>query len=275
MNVPEFLDLLIRELEINPGLRQYYRLLEKPSRLLWRKAYLEQRLQFVDTRLEKQPKLILDVGCGYGSTAIFACLNGHRVKGTTLEFYFEQINRRRDYWSQFGDLSGLDIVYENLFDSTEVAERYDHVIVQDTLHHLEPIGEACHILYRNLKPGGSLIVVEENGNHPFIRAKNFATRGFNRVGEIYDERLGKMIPFGNENARSLRQWIHILRKAGFEVQRDQVEFVRLLPPFCYATDTYSKRIKMEQEMGKQPGLMQDFLFFGINFEALKPNPKKI
>lgn len=271
MNVPEFLDHLVAELEVNPDLRSYYRLLEHPARFHWRKAYLEQRLQFVERQLGTQPKTLLDVGCGYGSTAIFACLNGHRVKGTTLEFYFEQIQRRRAYWERFGDLSGMEVVYENLFDGAPEPNTYDHIIVQDTLHHLEPIGEACARLFTKLKPGGSLIVVEENGCHPFIRAKNFATRGFNRVGEIWDERLGKMIPFGNENARGRTKWQRILRNAGFEVA-GETEVVRMLPPGCFSQDNYSKRIFTEQRLAQRAGLMRDFLFFGINFIAVKPIP---
>ena len=269
MNVPEFLNHLVAELEVNPGLRSYYRLLENPSRFHWRKAYLEQRLLFVERQLGTTPKTILDVGCGYGSTAIFACLNGHRVKGTTLEFYFEQIQRRRAYWERFGDLSGMEVVYENLFDGPEEAGHYDHIIVQDTLHHLEPIGEACARLFTKLKPGGSLIVVEENGCHPFIRAKNFATRGFNRVGEIWDERLGKMIPFGNENARGLRKWTRILDKAGLRVDPASVEFVRMLPPFCFTAENYDHRIRSEQ-MLNQNRLFAHYLFFGFNFVAVKP-----
>jgi SAM-dependent methyltransferase len=267
MNVPEFIELLIAELDINPALRSYYRLLEKPSRRYWRQAYLEQRLQFIDNTLGRQPKNLLDVGCGYGTTAIFACLNGHRVKGTTLEFYFEQLRPRLEYWSQFGDLSKLEIAYENLFDNHGQPAGYDHIIVQDTLHHLEPIADACRILYDRVKPGGSLIVVEENGNHPYIRAKNFAIRGFNRVGEIYDERLGKMIPFGNENARSFRAWKGILTLAGFTVH--DAELVRILPPFCYSAGTYRKRMALEQQYGKHPGPIKNYLFFGFNCEAIK------
>ncbi len=274
MNVTEFLDHLVAELEENPSLRSYYRLLENPSRFHWRKAYLEQRLQFVERQLGTTPKTILDVGCGYGSTAIFACLNGHRVKGTTLEFYFEQIQRRRAYWEQFGDLSQLEVVYENLFDGAPEEGHYDHIIVQDTLHHLEPIDEACARLFTKLKPGGSLIVVEENGCHPFIRAKNFRTRGFKRVGEIWDERLGKMIPFGNENARGRTQWLRIIHDAGFEVFPDKTEFVRMLPPGFFKTGKGSDTIRTEQRLANRLGPLKDFLFFGINFMAVKPNPTR-
>ncbi len=55
---------------------------------------------------------------------------------------------------------------------------------------------ACRILSESLKPGGRLIVSEENGNNPFIRAKNFATRGFNRVGQTMMKDWIKAYPLG-------------------------------------------------------------------------------
>jgi SAM-dependent methyltransferase len=273
MDVPEFFELFIKELEINKDLHGYYRLLDNPRRLLWRKAYLEQRLQYIKEHLRDRGSSIWDVGCGYGTTAIFASMNGHRVVGSTLEFYYDHIQRRIDYWSRFGDLSGMRIVYENLFDKPQENQSVDTIIVQDTLHHLEPIDQACRILWQSLKPGGRLIASEENGNNPFILGKNFATRGFKRVGEIYDERLGKMIPFGNENARSLNTWKKILEKAGFSIPDEETGLVRLFPPFCYSDDNYRSLIAREHAIGQKKQFLLGYLFFGINFTALKENDR--
>jgi SAM-dependent methyltransferase len=270
MNVPEFFELFIKELEINHDLRGYYRLLDHPARFLWRKAYLEQRLQYVSDNLGAPGSSVWDVGCGYGTTAIFASLNGHPVTGSTLEYYYDQIRRRIDYWSRYGDLSGLHIEYENLFDRTVSKNEVDIVIVQDTLHHLEPISQACAILFQALKPGGKLIAVEENGNNPFIWGKNFMRRGFNKVGEIYDERLGKMIPFGNENARNLMSWKKILNDAGFVVVDEDTRFFRLFPPFYFSDVNYREVMNREQTFGQKNRLFSNYLFFGINFTAIKP-----
>jgi SAM-dependent methyltransferase len=267
MNLPEFFEIFTKELETNPDLRGYYRLLDLPGRLLWRKAYLEQRLQYVHDHMPATGSSIWDVGCGYGTTAIYACLTGHRVLGTTLEFYYDQISRRLDYWSRFGDLSSLHIEYENLFDMQVKPQSVDVIILQDTLHHLEPIDQACAILSRTLKPGGKLIVSEENGDNPFIRGKNFGKRGFNRVGEIYDERLGKMIPFGNENARNLKTWKGILGKAGLHLIDGETRFIRLFPPFSFNQDNYNTIINHEQLLGQKHRLLRHYLFFGINFTA--------
>jgi len=269
MNVPEFFEIFIKELEINADLRGYYRLLDKPGRYLWRKAYLEQRLTYVHHQLGDVEKNIWDAGCGYGTTAIFAALNGHRVEGSTLEFYFDQIRRRLDFWSRYGDLSHLRIVYENLFDRPIEENFYDAIIVQDTLHHLEPIDKACAIFMKSLKAGGKLIVSEENGNNPFIIGKNLLKRGFNRVGEMYDERLGKAISFGNENARGLIAWKKILERSGFTVPDSETRFVRLFPPFYFNDHNYSILLDREKATGLKSRFISRFFYFGINFAALK------
>jgi SAM-dependent methyltransferase len=274
MDITEFFELFIKELEQNRELHGYYRLLDKPRRLLWRKAYLEQRLRYVHFHLGKPGKKIWDVGCGYGTTAIFATLSGQKVLGSTLEFYYDHIQRRLEYWSRYGDLSGLHIAYENLFDRPVEKQSVDVVLVQDTLHHLEPIYPACRILRESLKPGGRLIVSEENGNNPFIRAKNFATRGFKRVGTYYDERLDKSIPFGNENARSLKTWKKILDQTGFNVVDPETRFVRLFPPFVYNNGNYMHMMERENTIGQMDNLVNNFLFFGINFTAIKKEGEK-
>jgi SAM-dependent methyltransferase len=272
MEVTEFFELFIRELELNKEFQGYYRLLDNPRRMLWRRSYLEQRLRYVNLHLGSPGKKIWDVGCGYGTTSIFAALNGHHVMGSTLEFYYDHIQRRVDYWSKYGDLSGLRIAYENVFDRPVEKESVEVVLVQDTLHHLEPIYPACRILNEALKPGGRLIVSEENGNNPFIRAKNFATRGFKRIDTIYDERLGKNIPFGNENARPLKAWKKILNQTGFTVVDPETRFVRLFPPFAYTKGNYMHMLERENTIGQRDDLVNNFLFFGINFTAVKHTP---
>jgi len=271
MGVKEFLELFIRELEINTNLRGYYRLLNNNNRFWWRKAYLEQRLEYVNARLGNTPCRIWDAGCGYGTTALFACLNGHQVHGSTLEFYFDQIQQRLEYWRGYGNLAAFHIEYENIFDRPVVSNSFDVVLAQDTLHHLEPIGDAVNLFNHALVAGGRLIVSEENGNNLFIRGKNFAIRGFHRVGEYYDEKLEKLILFGNENARSLAQWREILGKQDFAIQEEHIAYIRMLPPQLFKGTNYHSLITHEQQLWKKQALLRELLFFGINFTAIKTN----
>ncbi len=269
MNVPEFLELFVKELELNADLRGYYRLINNNNRFLWRNAYLEQRLEYVYSQLGSTKGAVWDVGCGYGTTAIFLALNGYEVYGNTLEFYYDKIRDRLQYWGRYGDLSGLKLEYANLFDIPVRDHTYDIIIAQDTLHHLEPIEEALAIFNRALKPEGRLIVIEENGQGLFIRLKNFAVRGFKKTGEYYDPRLNKKIPFGNENARSYIHWRKLFNKAGLDLQEKHTEYIRFLPPFCFKRGNYRNVIEKEKRISKNCGWIRKYLFFGINFTAVK------
>ena len=114
MNVEEFLDLFIRELESNKSLRNYYRLIDSSSSFHFRKAYLQQRLSYVDQYVTKSGAAIWDIGCGYANTAIYLTLKGHKVTGTTLEYYYDQIQQRMEYWSRFGNLDKLKMLLRRL-----------------------------------------------------------------------------------------------------------------------------------------------------------------
>lgn len=268
MDISEFVDLFIKELELNEGLRNYYRLLDSKQRYLWRKAYFVQRLQYVSQQVGSAPGKIWDVGCGYGTTAIFLALNGFDVHGNTLEYYYNQIDQRLSYWSRFGDLGKLKIEYANLFDMKIPEKHYDFVIAQDTLHHLEPIDDALEIFTTTLKDDGKLIVTEENGFSLFITMKNFSKRGFRRISEYHDEKLNKSIPFGNENARGLKKWNRLFETHGMEIPTESVEYIRLFPHFFYTPSNYANMPEREAKIARKLPLIHEFLYFGINFTAI-------
>lgn len=270
MDIQTFLDLFIKELEVNHDLREYYRLLNKKNRYYWRKAYLEQRLEYVNSHVGAVSGRIWDIGCGYATTSIFLALNGHNVYGNTLEFYYDKINPRLDYWSRYGNLDNLKVEYANLYDLSVSSDQYDGIIAQDTLHHLEPIQDAISIFEAALKPGSRLIVTEENGRNAFITLRNIYYRGFERVTTYYDERLQKSILFGNENARSKQAWHNILERANLKLIEDSVEYIRVLPPFCFTGKNYCSLMEKERRAGKKLLNLREFLFFGINFTAIKP-----
>jgi SAM-dependent methyltransferase len=269
MSVQEFLELFVQELEINRDLQGYYRLLQNRNRFLWRKAYLEQRLEYINNQLGNTTGRIWDAGCGYGTTAIFLALNGHEVVGNTIEFYFDKINSRLDFWSRYGNIEDLRIEYANLYDMTVEKSSYDFIIAQDTLHHLEPVDEALRIFRSSLKNKGRLIITEENGNNPFILLKNIYKRGFRKVTEYNDQKLHKTILLGNENARSMHMWRNILKNNEFIVIEEETEYIRFCPPCCFNSAHYRNLADWERNAGKKYTILREVLFFGINFTAEK------
>ncbi len=274
MSPEQFFELLLKELEVHTEMQPYYKFLGKKSSWHFRRNYFLQRLKYIDKYLidknipNKQIS-IWDCGCGYGTTCLYLAMNGIATYGTTLEFYFETVQKRKEYWSQYGDTSLFTCTYENLFDNKPAANTYDWIIVQDTLHHLEPINDALQIFNKSLKIGGCILSIEENGNNIIQRAKLFKYRGNNRIITIWDEKLQKNILIGNENIRNLASWESLMRYNDFDIIADSVEYVRYYLPFIYRFSDPVKLLQNELKIQTSKGFRREYFFFGLNFVAKK------
>jgi 2-polyprenyl-3-methyl-5-hydroxy-6-metoxy-1,4-benzoquinol methylase len=269
MTPEQFFELFLKELENTPELRSYYKVLNNPKSFAFRKAHFLQRLQFVNRVIQNKSDKIWDVGCGYATTAIFLALNGYRVYGSTLEFYFKEIEKRLKYWSQFGDLSSFKYGYENLFDMKIKPGSYDIIIVQDTLHHLEPLADAIGIFNKVLSENGRIVVSEVNGNNIFERLKFYKQRGNKRIIEIYDEKLQKNILFGNENVRPMNVWEKEFSKQHFAIDKSSLQYIRLFPPQFIKNENFDRVLEREQSLWRKNNLLKEYFFFGVNFVAVK------
>lgn len=269
MTVETFFDHFVEELKENEDLRYYYKYLEDPKRFEYRKSYFCQRLQYIIDHIGEDDPKIWDCGCGFGTTAIFLSINGITSHGTTLEHYIKQIPKRLKYWSQFGDVSKFTYSYENIFDHDFEKASYDLIIIQDTLHHLEPLQEALEILNHVLRPKGKLLIIEENGNNIIQNTKLFLQRGNKRIIEIYDETLQKNILLGNENIRSLKKWDSEFKMKGMKVVDDSVQYIRYYLPFMFPNEKAAEKINKEQQLWKKNRFLKEYFFFGINFMVEK------
>lgn len=271
MSVAEFFDLFEEELKANSELTGYHRLVNSEKMYDFRKAYMEQRLQFVADRVGDEPAKVWDVGCGFGTTAFFLALNGHDVTGTTLEYYYEGISKRRKYWERFGDLSKLRFEYKNIFSEEHPSEKYDFVVAQDTLHHLEPFSEAVKIFHKVLKPNGKIVVSEENGSNVITQLRHIKERGFKRVVEVYDEKLEERFLLGNENTRSLKKWRKEFSIMPFEFDEESIEYIRYFFPGKFRKSSRDEIIERERKIWRKSALKREYFFFGINFVINKIN----
>ena len=270
MQPEQFFELMLKELEINPEMQPYYKFLGKQSSWHFRRNYFLQRLRYIYDFLGNNTKIsIWDCGCGYGTTCLFLAMNGIKTHGTTLEFYYETVQKRLQYWSQFGDTSLFTCSYENLFDSPPPANSYDVIIVQDTLHHLEPINDALKIFNNALRNRGKVLSVEENGNNIIQRAKLYKYRGNKYIINIWDEKLQKEIPIGNENIRSLKAWEKLFNDNGFKILTGSVQYVRYFLPIHYRFSDPDVLVQREQRIQAKPGPKREYFFFGLNFVGEK------
>ena len=275
MQPEQFFELMIKELEVHTEMQPYYKFLGSPSSWHFRRNYFLERLRFIqDNLITNAPNQgkgisIWDCGCGYGTTCLFLAMNGIKTYGTTLEFYFETIQKRKDYWGQFGDTSLFTCSYENLFDQSPAPNSYDWIIVQDTLHHLEPINDALQIFNKSLKKNGKVLTIEENGNNIIQRIKLYKYRGNKRIITMWDEKLKKEILLGNENIRSLKNWEILFEKNGFTLPKESVHFVRFYLPINYKFSSPEKLLQKEKKIQSAPGIRREYFFFGLNFIAVK------
>ncbi len=277
MSPEQFFELMIKELEVHTEMQPYYKFLGNQSSWHFRRNYFLQRLRYIKKHLVDSPDadkyrrdlLIWDCGCGYGTTCLFLAMNGIKTFGTTLEFYFETINKRKEYWSKYGDTSLFTFTYENLFDNKPAANTYDWIIVQDTLHHLEPINDALKIFNESLRAGGRILSIEENGNNIIQRIKLYKYRGNKRIITFYDEKLKKDILIGNENIRSLAGWNELFRNNGFTIPENSVQYVRYYLPYQYKNADPEKLLQQEEQIQSKKGFRREYLFFGLNFIVQK------
>ncbi len=260
----DFFELLLDELKLNSRLTGYYRFLSSDSGFLFRKAYFVERLRFIQEHITDKSSVIWDCGSGYGTTCLFLGLNGFKTFGSTLEYYFQEIPNRMNYWRQYGNVDLFTTGYADIFDSHPADASVDVIILQDTLHHLEPLQEALSIFNRVLKPNGKIILIEENGSNILQIIKLFIKRGNKRVIEYWDEKLGKKVMMGNENIRGIHSWNREFEKQNFRIVPDKTSYVRLFPPFLFKKENFDRLIERERTIWKNNALLKEFFYFGIN-----------
>lgn len=273
MTTEQFFTLFLEELKSLPELSHYYKFLTSEKDFEFRKNYFIQRLNYLEQQVNLYRKnanpnpMIWDCGCGYGTTCLFLAMNGIRTYGSTLEFYFPFLEKRRTYWSQYGNSSLFEAGYEDIYDHHPSENSLDIIILQDTLHHLEPIQNALHIFEKSLKNKGIMICIEENGENLIQTAKLYKQRGNNRVITFWDEKLQKEITMGNENIRGIQDWEKLLEQNSLFIQPEKTDYVRILPPFFYR-DKKAEQIALQEEKMKL-SFFKKYFFFGINFVAIK------
>lgn len=271
MQKEEFYQHLCEELRENRSLYPYYKLVDgSVSQQQFRKAYFLQRLEYLDKHIDLTANpTIWDCGCGYGSTDLYLAMNGQPAYGTTIEFYAEQIERRKQFWGKFGDSSLFTYEYANVFDQDIPEEKYDYIILQDTLHHIEPLEDGLRIFHKALKKGGKLVLIEENGGCILKRAMLFRQRGRKRVISVYDDVLKKEVLMGNENIRNESQWCEAFARTGFVLEPHSVQYIRHCFPWKYNAHNMLQVIDREQYLAQNKKRCH-YTYFGLNMTFIKP-----
>jgi 2-polyprenyl-3-methyl-5-hydroxy-6-metoxy-1,4-benzoquinol methylase len=274
MNPLEFFDLFDAELpryDTSQKINTYYKFLRKGPLYGWRKSYFVQRLEYIYENIVKnngsKDALVWDIGCGFGTSGLFLAMNGIRTMGLTLESYHHIIAERKKYWRQFGNAELFSYTVEDLFETAYGKETFDFILVQDTLHHIEPVSRGVSIMQQSLKSDGKLVVVDENGSNIILRAMLYKLRGNNRIIEGFDENLKRNVVMGNENVRSLKQWERIINDNGFAVS--DIQYIKFLPPYVMNENNFQQLNIIEQKLWRKYPFLREGFFWGLNFVCQK------
>jgi SAM-dependent methyltransferase len=259
-------------------MQRYYKFLtESMASFYYRRVYFLERLRFISLNIIEPlkndlnySKKVWDCGSGDGTSGLFLAMNDIKVHGTTLGMsHFDTANQRHDYWDQYGNSHLFTCSYENLFDDTPKPESYDIILVQDTLHHLEPINDALKFFHAALKENGKIVVVEENGDNIIQKAMYYKLRGSKRIITRWDEKLKKNILVGNENIKGLQHWQKLFENNLIIINRDSIKYIRYYLPCCYNGKNAEKLLQKENEIEKSSRVRKKYFFFGLNFVGEK------
>jgi cyclopropane-fatty-acyl-phospholipid synthase len=173
---------------------------------------------------------VLEVGCGWGGFALAAARRGLRVTGITLSR--EQLRHAR---SRVGEAGLAHRVELRLQDYRELDETFDHVV---SIEMLEAVGEEhwdsyMQRLQRCLRPGGraalQFITIDESVFEQYRVTPDFIQRyifpgGMLPTRERFADtavragfRLEREDLFGEDYARTLREWHHRFQQSESEV----------------------------------------------------------
>lgn len=272
MTSNDFFELFLQELKDLPELYHYYKFHTDEKRFEFRKSYFLQRLDYLYEQIltykqTNETPQIWDCGCGYATSCLFLAMNGIASHGTTLEFYFPFIQKRKEYWAKYGNSNLFTASYEDMYENNPASASVDIIIVQDTIHHLEPIEKALQIFNTVLKPNGIVLAIEENGDNIIQRIKLYKQRGNNRIMIVWDEHLQRNIIMGNENIRGIKHWAQLFNVAGFNVDVTKTHYVRYYLPQFYNNRSALEMTNREQAITSN--FLKKYFFFGINFIAKK------
>jgi 2-polyprenyl-3-methyl-5-hydroxy-6-metoxy-1,4-benzoquinol methylase len=184
--IDEFLsDWLVAPLLPEPEQRvfdHYYRSYRKHFGPYVRHWYVRQTKELTElVRAQRAPRL-LEVGCGCGTEALWAAIQGAEVTGIDIdEDMLGAARARLDILQRgTGERLRCDLRAASVLELADTSP-FDIVFLEHTFHHLEPRSEVVAALSRLVAPGGHVILAECNAWNPLLQAVFFKMRGTKTV----------------------------------------------------------------------------------------------
>ena len=163
-----------------------------------------------DTAYPRRSK-VLEVGCGVGAQTVTLARRSPDAQFTSIDVSDESIGQARQAVDRAG-LSNVAFHQADIFDLPFESESFDHAFVCFVLEHLSQPREALAILKRQLKPGGTITVIEgDHGSAYFHPLSPAAKAAIDCLVKLQREAGG--------NALIGRELYPLLIEAGFDEVR--------------------------------------------------------
>jgi ubiquinone/menaquinone biosynthesis C-methylase UbiE len=151
---------------------------------------------------------VLEVGCGVGAQTVTLARRSPDAQFTSIDVSEESIGKARQAVER-AELTNVTIRQANVFELPFEAASFDHVFVCFVLEHLSQPLEALAILKGQLKPGGTITVIEGDHGSAYFHPNSLAAQAaIDCLVELQHEAGG--------NALIGREIHPLLAKAGFE-----------------------------------------------------------
>lgn len=119
--------------------------------------------------------MVLEVGCGVGAQTVTLAGRSPDAQFMSIDVSEESISKARQAVEAAG-LTNVAFRPANVFDLPFEAESFDHVFVCFLLEHLSEPLEALVILKSQLKPGGTMTVIEGDHGSAYFHPNSPAAR---------------------------------------------------------------------------------------------------
>ncbi len=117
------------------------------------------RLLEIDTK-DKQAKKILDAGCGVGGTAIYLAKKYPNVNFIGITDVSEHIEMAKALAKENNVMSNTNFILKNFNNTDFLSNQFDAIYLVESSCYALNKQHLVHKLYRILKPGGTLIIID-------------------------------------------------------------------------------------------------------------------
>lgn len=216
--------------------KHYRRLADSYDQFLYYSPQFVRALteQMIDKLRLEPSDTLADIGCGTGMYSIDI------LKQVPLENPVIGVDPYREMLAQIPAESQIVPIAEDALSYSRHEGAYSKVLVKETIHHVDDIPEFLTNIYRNLPPGGILLLVHVPPNVKY---------------PLFEAALARCLNWHADPNVLVEQ----LKETGFSVERDGLDYKHSLPKdhyFNMVRNSYMSVLTSFSDQELQAGLVE-------------------